>query len=66
MHQIQNFEIAILLKIVKKLDNKNSGVEITPQGPGGAGVVSYALGVYMVPMEGMLVHTSERANLFGR
>jgi hypothetical protein len=30
-----------------------------------AGVVSYALGEYMVLMEGMLVKTSERANMIG-
>jgi len=39
MHQI-NFEIAVLLKIVKRSDNKISGVNKTPHGPG-AGVVYF-------------------------
>jgi hypothetical protein len=34
--------------------NFNAGVDTAPQGPG-VGVVSYALGAYMVVMEGMLV-----------
>jgi hypothetical protein len=50
----EDFEVTILLKIVQRSDNRNSGVNTTPQGPG-AGVVSYALGAYMVLMEGMLV-----------
>jgi hypothetical protein len=50
----KNFEIAILLKIFHRSYNKNSGVEITPQGPG-ADVLSYALGAYMVLMDGILV-----------
>ena len=50
----KNFEIDILLKIVQIFDNKNSGVDTAPQGPG-VGAVSYALGAYMVVMEGMLV-----------
>jgi hypothetical protein len=39
----KNFEIGIKLKIIQKSDNKNSGFDTTPQGPG-ASVVSYALG----------------------
>jgi hypothetical protein len=39
-------------------------VNIALQGPR-AGVVSYALGEYMVLIEGMLVKTSETAHLFG-
>jgi hypothetical protein len=58
----KNFNIAILLKIVQRSYNENSGVNTTPQGPR-AGVVSYALGSYMVPMEGTLVKTSKRAHL---
>ena len=49
-----NFEIAISLKIVKRLDNKNYGVNTTSQGPR-LGVVSYALGAYRVLMEGMVI-----------
>ena len=44
-----NFEIASVLEIVQKLDNKNA-----PQSPG-IGVVSVVLGAYMVLMKGMLV-----------
>ena len=39
----RNFEIAIMLKIAQKSDNKNSGVDTTHQGQG-TGVVSYSLG----------------------
>ena len=60
----KNFKIAILLKIVQRSYNKNSGVDTTHQGPG-AGVVSYALGAYMGLMEGMLVLTSKRDHLIG-
>jgi hypothetical protein len=49
----KNFKIAILLKIVQSSDDKNSSVNKTPQGPE-AGVVSFALGTYMVLMEEML------------
>ena len=49
----KNFEIAILLKLVQASDNKNCG-SLKPPGPL-AGVVSYALGVYVVLIEGMLV-----------
>jgi hypothetical protein len=43
-----------LLKIVQRSYNKHSDIETILQDPG-AGVVSYALGVYMVLMEEMLV-----------
>jgi hypothetical protein len=49
----KNFEIAILLKIIQRSYNKTLVSTQPPQGPG-AGVVSYAQGVYMVLMEGML------------
>ena len=60
----KNFKIAILLKIVQRSCNKNSGVDTTHQGPG-AGVISYALGAYMGLMEGMLVLISKRDYLIG-
>ena len=60
----KNFKIAILLKIVQRSYNKNSGVDTTHQSPW-AEVVSYALGAYMGLMEGMLVLTSKRAHLIG-
>jgi len=40
------FEIAILFKIGKKLDNKNFGVDTTPQGPGGRRCKLFPGGVY--------------------
>jgi hypothetical protein len=43
-----------LLKIVKRSDNKNSGVDTTPKGPS-AVIISYDPGAYMALMEGMLV-----------
>jgi len=48
----KNFEVAILLKIVQRSFNENSGVETTPPG---ASVVSYGQGVAIVCLEGMLV-----------
>jgi hypothetical protein len=54
----KNFEVAILLKIVRRSYNKNSGVDTSPQGPG-AEVVSCALGANMVLLEVMLTKTSE-------
>ena len=50
----KNFQIAVLLKIVQRSDNKISGVDTTPQGPG-AGVVRCALDAYTVLMKGILV-----------
>ena len=49
-----NFEIAFLLEIAQRSDKKSSDVDATPQGPR-VGVVTYALGAYLVLMEGMLV-----------
>ena len=51
--------------IIQRPYNENSGVNAAPpQGPK-AGVLSYALGEYMVLMDGMFVKTSERAHLIG-
>ena len=49
----RNFEIDFFL-VIQRSDNKKSGVDTATQDPG-AGIVSYALEVYMVLMEGMVI-----------
>ena len=61
----KNFEIAILLKIFQRSDKKKIGVSRVPHGPG-AGAVSYALWVFMIPMRNGRINFRERAHLFGK
>ena len=48
----ERVKVASFLKLFQKLDKKNSGVIITPQG---VGVVSVVLGAYIVLLKRILV-----------